>query len=76
MDTTTNIKNNKKSFITIHHNHPVLFLSSEEKGYSSEGWYCDICSNSYKAEVKSMHCKICGWDMCSNCFYNDFQYLE
>lgn len=67
---------NKKSFLSKHHPHPLQYLNQIEKNYDSSGWYCDVCKLSCNKEVKSMHCKQCGWDLCDACFGSEFQYPE
>lgn len=76
MDTKSAKTYEKKSFTTCHHCHPLKYLTSAEKGYSSNGWYCDICKKHYDTDINSMHCILCGWDLCNNCFFKDYQYLE
>ncbi|KAH3759306.1 hypothetical protein Pelo_8867 [Pelomyxa schiedti] len=41
-------------------------LTHENPGYSS-GFRCDLCSVTYPATKKSMHCSICQFDMCDKC---------
>ena len=76
MDSNKNPTSNKKKFNTLHHTHPILYLSSKDKGYNNEDWFCDVCKNTYEPEINSMHCSICDWDLCFNCFTKEFQYLE
>lgn len=66
----------KKAFKTKHHQHDLMYLNSQEKDYTTGNWYCDICNKHFGLNVKSMHCKPCGWDICDSCFFADFQYLE
>lgn len=66
----------KKSFLSKHHSHPLHYLNQAEKNYTSTGWFCDLCNLSCSNEVKCMHCKVCGWDLCDACFGNEFQYPE
>jgi hypothetical protein len=68
--------NKKKTFKSKHHEHFIVYMNSKEKNYHSGSWFCDICSNNYGLDDMSMHCKSCEWDICDNCFFQDFEYVE
>lgn len=67
---------NKRKLISKHHKHELVYLNHKEKNYSSTGWSCDICKIGYNKDIKSMHCKGCGWDLCDACLCKEFQYYE
>lgn len=66
----------KKGFKTSYHSHFLFFLSSQEKKYPNGDWFCDVCNMTNKFEVSSMHCPLCEWDLCDQCFFKEYQYLE
>lgn len=66
---------NKKVFFSKQHPHKLQYCNNSEKGYSS-GWFCDICKKSFSDSYKSLHCKLCEWDICDDCFSLDIEYLE
>ena len=66
----------KKQYTTKHHNHKLTYLTYQEKNYNSTGWSCDICKSGYDKTNSSMHCNLCKWDLCDNCFLSEHQYKE
>lgn len=58
------------------HEHLLSFLTNIEKGYSENGWICDICKEGKDSSVSSLHCGICKFDVCDKCFKKDFPYKE
>ena len=47
------------------------FQNTIEKGYSGGGWSCDICRKSFNSGTDSFNCRLCGWDLCDKCIYQE-----
>ncbi len=60
-----------KGIATKHHIHELTCLTNQEKGYSSGGWRCDVCSANFNATRDSLNCKQCGFDLCDDCLYSE-----
>jgi len=68
--------NQHQKINSILHEHPISFLSNTEKGYSINGWTCDICGQGFESSISSFHCTKCQFDICDKCFKKDFPYKE
>jgi hypothetical protein len=49
--------------------HPHRLLFTNKRNYPGSGdWICDQCRLHYKGKDKSLWCRECGYDICSDCY--------
>ena len=48
-----------KSYV---HNHPLHIMRHFESS-----WTCDVCNNSFNANIPTYNCTLCDFDVCYNC---------
>jgi len=66
----------KKAYFSKKHSHQLHIYNYIEKGYNPGNWYCDVCKKNYNKEIDNLCCLKCQYDICSDCYYLEVNYIE